>query len=224
MSPQATRARGRFARFALVLGLVLAGAAGLGAAAQPMLAREDAQAHAYVDEAGRALAKGERGAATLALERARLLAPRAAFVRSAIYAAQIHEAETVASRTVRLVTSEEWSSLATIFGWLAGLSIALPVLRRRTIVSRHGVALGAAFLVTMAGVVGASDTSAEVVTDDAPARVAPYAAAAVVSPLSAGAVVERRSEHASFVRVRSGDGVQGWIPQSRLAPIAGPGG
>lgn len=209
-------------RRALALTLVAAVAA-LGvaaAAARPMLAREIADAHALVDEGQRALAKGDRGAATLTLERALVVAPRAGFVRTAIAAAQIHEAATPAARVVRLVTSEEWSWLATALGWLAGLSFALAIVRRRPIVSRHTIALSAGFLVAMAGVARSSEASAAVVMADAPARVAPYADATVVEPFLAGTVVERQSEHGVFLRVRSGDGVEGWIPQSRVEPIA----
>jgi hypothetical protein len=213
--------RRRHTRRALALVTVVAAIGGLALAVQPTRAREDAEAHALVADAEHALAKGDRGAATLALERARLLAPRAGFVRTAIDAAQIHEAETPASRGVRLVTSEEWSWLATALGWLAGLSLALAVVRGRSIVSRQRIALGAAFLVAMAGVLRSSETSRAVVMSDGTARIAPYADAAVVGPLPAGAVVDRRSDHGSFVSVRSGDGVEGWIAESRLEPIAG---
>lgn len=217
------RTIGRTAKRGLALLAVVAALGGVGLAARPMLKREDARAHALVDEGQRALTRGDRGAATLALERARFIAPRAGFVRAAITAAEIHDAETLATRTVRLVTSEEWSWLATALGWVAGLLLAVAVLRRRPLVSRHQVAASAGFVLAMAGVLWSSETSGAVVRSDALLVISPYADAAVVGPLPAGAVIERLSEHGTFVRVRSGDGLEGWVPRSHVDPIAGTG-
>jgi hypothetical protein len=73
----------------------------------------------------------------------------------------------------------------------------------------------------MVALVAASDTSPAVVTSAGErVRVAPYADAAASGPLPAGSMVVRGPEHGGFVRVRSGDGVEGWMPRTSVEPIA----
>ena len=105
-------------------------------AGHSLLSDETSQARAFVAEGQGALARGDRGAAVLALERARWLAPRAGFVRAALAAAGVKDAESVLPRVLRLVTSPEWSAIAVGAGWVSGLGMALVVLRwrRRSVV------------------------------------------------------------------------------------------
>lgn len=215
----------RFARWSLIFAAIAALLlGGLGLAAGPLLDRETEQARVLVDQGERALGQGDRGAAVLAIERARLLAPRASFVRTAITSAEIHDGAPVAPRTLRLVTSQEWSAIAVALGWTSGLALALALVKRENRSARK-VALGAAlgFGAAMVALVAASDTSAAVVTSaGARALIAPYAGAAESGPLPAGSVVVRGPEHGGFVRVRSGDGIEGWTPRANVEPIARP--
>ncbi|MDB5218683.1 MAG: hypothetical protein JWO86_6610 [Myxococcaceae bacterium] len=210
------------ATWAIVFAAIAALLSGAVFAARPMLDDEAAQARTLVEQGQRALGQGDRGAAVLALERARWLAPRAPFVRTAIAAAEIHDAETLLPRTLRLVTSKEWSAIAIILGWTSGLALAFAIAKRGTrTAGKVALAAGAGLTAAMVALFAASDTAPAVVTTAGTrALIAPYADAAASGPLPAGTVVVRGPEHAGFVRVRSGEGVEGWMPQTSAAPIA----
>jgi len=197
---------------------------GLGAAGREMLADETAQAHAFVADGTRALAQNDRTAAVLSFERARWLAPRAEFVRSAVSAAGAKDAEPLLPRALRLVTAREWSAIATTSGWLSAFGIAFVLAQWRR---RHalGVALaaGCASVIGMAGVVESNASSPAIVTSaDAPLLVAPYPNAAAERSLPAGTMVLVGSRYDSFVHVRDGDGQAGWVPRASIECIADP--
>jgi hypothetical protein len=197
---------------------------GIGVAAVPVIAGEHEQANALVMRAHEELARGDRGAGVLDLERARAVAPRASSVRSALEAAAVEQPGTAVTRALELVTAREWALLATVLGWFAGLAFALAILRARSSTAWK-VALGAtvAFFGAMLGLARASKVAtAVVVAQDARALVAPYADAAATGPLPAGLVVVRGSEHGDFVRVRTSHGLEGWADTKTLLPVARP--
>lgn len=213
------RARGiRLLAFTMVIALV----AGLALAFAPVLAREQAQARALVTRGEHALVTGDRAAGVLDIERARLLAPRADFVRAAARTAAIHDPETPVTRALRFVSSREWGALATALGWFAGLSVALAIARKRSKTAwKVALAATTGFFAAMLGVAQSSLTATAVVTaPDAHALVAPYPGAAPAGPLPAGTIVVRGPEHGQFVRVRSSDGLEGWTPAESVQPVA----
>lgn len=212
----------RIVRWAVVAAAVAVVLLGLGLAARPLLADQRAQARVLVEQGQRALGQGDRGAGVLALERARWLAPRAPFVRTALAAADVRDPESALPRALRLVTSEEWSLITIALGWTSGLALALAIAERRTrAAAKVAFAAAVGFGVSMVALFAATDTAPGVVTTPATrALVAPYAEAAASGPLPAGSVVVRGPEHNGFVRVRSGDGVEGWIPRDGVQPIA----
>lgn len=212
------------ARTLLALTTLAALVVGLGLTAAPVIADEQAHARALVERGGHSLATGDRAAGVLDIERARWLAPRAGFVRSAVRAAAIRDPEPAVTSALRMVTSREWGALATALGWSAGLMVALAVvLERSRRAWKVALAAAAAFLAAMLGVAQSSPTATAVVTAPAAqALVAPYAGAAPSGPLPAGTLVVRSSVHGDFVRVRSGDGLEGWTSASALEPVARP--
>jgi hypothetical protein len=217
-------AKRRSAVWFLVVVALAALFGGAALAARPMLEHESAEARVLVDEGQRAIAQGDRARGVLAIERARLLAPRAPFVHTAIAGADIHDAEDVAPRTLRLVTSREWAAIAVGFGWISGLALALAIFRGRSrLAGRTLVAATVGFALAMVGVIASGASSPAVVTKlDVRALVAPYAEAAANGPLPAGSIVMPGEEHGSFVRVRGEGGLEGWVTRSSLEPIAGP--
>ncbi len=211
------------ARIAAGLGVSLLLVA-LGLGARTLLTEETAQAHLRVHEGERALVANDRANAVLEFERARLFAPRAEFVRAALLSAGAVDAEPILQRTFRLITVAEWSALATAFGWLGGLALAVVIARKRA--GRIGVvalATGGMFALSMAALVSSGDSSLSVITGrDATALVAPYPGAAAEGPLPPGSLVLLEAKHGGFVRVRRGDGLEGWVPLSSLSSIGGP--
>ena len=191
-------------------------------AARDMVESETAQAHALVADGQRALARNDRPAAILSLERARWLAPRAQFVRAAVAAAGVKDVEPLLPRALRLVTAREWSAIATTFGWISAFGVAFVVVqweRRRAL--WLALAAGCASVIGMAGVVEANSSSPAIVTSaDAPLLVAPYANAAAERSLPAGTMVLVGSRYDAFVHVRDADGQAGWVPRASVEPIA----
>ena len=208
------------AAVALCVGLVAAGLAGHG-----LLAGETSQARALVAEGKRSLARGDRGEGVLALERARWLAPRAGLVRAALAAAGVKDAESVLPRTLRLVTSPEWSAIAVGAGWVSGLGMAFAVLRwRRRSAVWVALATGLVFGGAVAASVETGKSSPAIVTGtDARTLVAPYPTATVEAPLGEGTMVIVGSPYDDFVHVDDGGGTTGWIRQSSIERIASPG-
>ena len=208
------------AAVALCVGIVAAGLAG-----HRLLADETSQARALVADAQGALARGDRGAAVLALERARWLAPRAGLIRTALAAAGVKDAESVLPRTLRLVTSPEWYAIAVGAGWVSGLGIAFAVLRwRRRSAVWVALATGLVFGGAIAASVETGKTSPAIVTGtDARILVAPYPTATVETPLGEGTMVIVGSPYDDCVHVDDGGGTTGWVRQSSIERIASPG-
>lgn len=194
--------------------------AALGIRARDMLQDERAQARLLVDDGARALAAGDQPAAVLAFERARLFAPRADFVRAAVAAADIHDAESVVPRTLRWITPDEWSAIGITSGWLAALALAAFVARKRRSIG-HVVWISAgAFAFALGAVATTNGVARSVVTGaEVPARVAPYTTATTEGALAAGSVVVLDSTHGTFVHVRASDGLEGWVPLNHLVSI-----
>jgi hypothetical protein len=211
------------ARLALASAVCVAVASG-GVAARDLLTEEASQAHAFVEEGRQALAHYDRGRAVLALERARLLAPRDATVRSALAALDAKDVEPLAERTLRLVTSREWFSLALASGWIAGLGVALIVVRRgrRRGLAWATLAAGGALLGAATGMVCSADPLAIVCGPEAALLVAPYPSASSEQALSAGSMVTVGSAYDEFVHVEGADGMKGWARRGSLERIASP--
>lgn len=208
-------------RVAIAVALCVA-VLGAGVAARDMVDSETAQAHALVADAQRALARNDRPTAILDLERARWFAPRAEFVRAAVATARVKDVEPMVPRALRLLTAREWSAIATTFGWISALGVALAVAqweKRRTL--RPALAAACVCVVGMAGVVEAHRSAPAIVTSvDAPLLVAPYANAAAESSLPAGTMVLVGSRYDGFVQVTDADGQAGWVPRASVVPIA----
>lgn len=196
----------------------------LGLGARTLLTEEMAQAHLRVDEGQRALVANDRAKAVLEFERARLFAPRAEFVRTALATADAGDAAPIVQRTIRFITVAEWSALATAFGWLGGLALAIVIARMHAgRVGAVALASGGMFALSLVALASSGDSSLSVITSrDATALVAPYVSAAAEGPLPAGSVVLLEGKHGAFVHVRRGDGLEGWVPLSSLESISGP--
>ena len=191
------------------------------------LAAETGQAVAFVDIGKTALATGDRASAILSFERASLLAPRADLVRSALAAAGVRAPDPLIARAVDWITPREWSFLALVFGWTAGLSMAVAVARGRSGPLARGLVLGSgvALVLSLAGVEESNLASRAraVVMAPAGARVAPYEASGATADLQGGTVVVVVGRYGEFVEVRGPDGVRGWVTSGVLRPVAGTG-
>ncbi len=221
-----TGSRRKVATLVVIVSMLAAAALGVGLGVRPMLTRETAQARLLVDDGRQALLANDRAAAVLAFERARLFAPRSALVRSALAAADVRDAESFAPAMLRFVTPPEWAALATGFGWIAGVGLAVIVARRR---AGHlppvVLASGAVFALGLTALFLCSPGRAPVSVVRAggtDALVAPYAGAAVGTPLPPGSVVALGATYGSFARVRAGDGHEGWVPTGSLEPVVPP--
>ncbi len=224
MTPNRTPARAAktwalLAATLLALGLT-------GALATHDLAVESGQARAYVSQGTTALAKGDKASATLSFERARLLAPRADFVRSALSDSGVPALGSPVARAAGWLTPREWSSLAVAFGWIAGLSLAVcvafgPSRTRRRLAGPLALCSGLGFVLSMGGVLESNVASRAlaVVTGPAGALVAPYEAAGATADLPVGAVVIVGERYRDFVQVLGRDGVRGWVPSRVLQSI-----
>ena len=205
---------------ALVMAVALLGAV---AATRGTLAEEVAEARAFVADGQRALARDDRGAAVLSLERARWVAPRAPFVREALAVATVEDTPTPLRRVAHFLTPREWSALATTFGWISGLGIALVVLGWRSRSTLWvALAAGVAFVVGMGGTMESNASAPGVVIgSDIHLLVAPYSNATSSRALPAGTVVIVGSHYDGFVRVEDGAGVTGWVPRAHIERVAG---
>jgi hypothetical protein len=216
--------------FAWIAATLLAlGAAG--AVVSHRLSVETGQARSYVALGKSSLAGGDRASATLSFERARLLAPRAEVVRSALAGPGTAVIDSPVARAVGWVAPREWSSLAVTLGWLAGLSVAAAIGigakpgRAGPVARRLGLLFAVAFVLSLGGVVESSITARALAVVTAPtgALVSPYPAAGASADLHPGdaVVVDRR--YRDFVEVRGPGGAHGWVPSSLLAPVVGAG-
>jgi len=188
-------------------------------------------ARALVAAADDALAAGHPGTAIVALERARLLAPR-----SPVVASQLAHAREVANvspaptrrldRVARLLNGTDWSHLALI-GLVLGAAgvvwLSWDAARRRR---AAGLAIGGVALAALgflaAREVTPSRQDAVVVVASEPARIAPFPAAEPAFPLPEGAAVSVTRAHGDYVLVSAAGG-QGWLPRTSVETIL-PGG
>ena len=210
----------------VIVSMLAATALGVGLGVRPLLAREAAQARMLVVDGRQALLTNDRAAAVLAFERARLFAPRSELVRSALAAADVRDAESLAPALLRYVTPPEWAALATGFGWIAGLGLAVIVARRRAghlppVVLASGAVFALGLTALFLSRPGHAPVSV-VMAGGTDALVAPYAGAAVGAPLPAGSVVALGATYGRFARVRAGDGHEGWVPTGSLEPVLPP--
>jgi hypothetical protein len=222
IAASANRARVTLLWVALAIAVVGA-IIGLGIGAKNMIAEESSQAHALVGDGERALAKNDRATAVLDFERARLIAPRSDFVRSAITATDVKDAEPAAVRAARLVSAREWTAIVVTSGWISALGFVLLILRSSSrFGSRLAFAAGGVFIVGMAatGVISSASAIAVVMSADQHLLVAPYVNATSEASLPCGAVVVVGSAYQGFVQVREADGANGWVPSSSIKFIA----
>ncbi|HEX4403238.1 MAG TPA: hypothetical protein VH560_00315 [Polyangia bacterium] len=216
-SDQKRRARARAAIGAsFALALVYAGFL-----AQNVLAQESKQALALVADGRRAFARDDRPAAVLALERARLFAPRSAEVRGELAALGARDAEPAPAAALRLVTAREWAAIATTCGWACGVALALWIARRRRVGAPWtAIVAGAGFAVAMGGLAASNAWPLGVASADARLLLAPYAAASPLGPLPGGATLVVGEWYHGFVHVQAGDGAVGWAPASSVERVA----
>jgi hypothetical protein len=212
--------------------VILLALGGVGALASGGLAVETGEAHAYVTLGQQALAKGDHASAALSFERARLLAPRAEFVRSTLAESGLRPVGTPVARAAGWLAPREWSSLAVAFGWLAGLTLAVAIAVGLGKGSKAGraaprVALGSAvaFVLTIGGIVEstAASRALAVVSTPTGALISPYEAAGATADLRAGEVVVVGKRYGDFLEVRGSGGERGWVPAGTLRSVVGAG-
>jgi hypothetical protein len=222
-----TEARTRISRLRRPLVILAAclAATGFAGLATHELSVATAQAHGLVREGQTALQRGERARATVAFERARLLAPRAGFVHEALAAVQARQAESPMLRAVSWLGPREWSFLLVMFGWAVGLSSAVVIAQRSKapLARRIAFVTGSLFALSAAGVLLSSvETRAlSVVTNATGMLVAPYVGAGAAADMTPGMVVRTDSRYGDFVRVCGPSGAHGWIARSALEPVLG---
>ncbi len=209
---------------------------GAGALASRGLAVESGQAREYVTQGQEALAKGDRVTAALSFERARLLAPRAEFVQSALAESGVRPVGTPVARAAGWLAPHEWSWLAVVFAWLAGLSSAVTfsfgkggedgkASNAARVARRAAFGSALAFVLTIGGVVESTDASRAlaVVSTRTGALISPYEAAGATADMPAGAVVVVVKRYGGFFQVRAAEGEQGWVPAGALRSVVGSG-
>ncbi len=214
----------RLSRYALLAAglLALRSAGALGA---HEISVERAQARSLVAQGRTDLERGRRAQAIVSFERAKLLAPRADFVRSALHDANVRAVETGPAHIDDWVAPREWSFLLLIFGWAAGLSLALAIARPRNgrIARRIALGAGVLFALSAAGVVASSVSAGalRVVSNTTGVLVAPYQGAGATADLTPGVVVTVGSRYGDFVQVFGPSGTRGWVTANALEPVVG---
>jgi hypothetical protein len=198
---------------------------GFGALGVHELAVESAQAQSLVALGRTELQKGDAAGAMVSLERAKLLAPRADFVRSALTAANVRDIESPTARVVSRLAPREWSFLLVAFGWMAGLSLAIAIGRSPTdrLARRLALMAGLLFALSAVGVVRSSLTThgLAVVSSATGMLVAPYQGAGATADLPPGVVVAVGARYGDFMQVRGPDGAHGWVTASALESVVG---
>ncbi|HEX3593497.1 MAG TPA: hypothetical protein VHU80_00285 [Polyangiaceae bacterium] len=214
--------RHRITAFIIALGGLVA-LAGTGAVAAHEVGVATAQARSLV-QSGLGNAAAAPGAAdVLALERARLLAPRAEFVRSALAAEDARVAVAPLARAVGVVTPVEWSYLAVASGWAAGIALAIVIgsLERLRWARRLAASASVALLLSLAGFLESNSVARAlaVVTGHAGLLVAPYDGAGATADLTPGVVVVRGARYGEFVQVHGPGSTSGWVSARALEPV-----
>lgn len=216
--------KSQFRRYLGGVALLLAVAA-VGGLANHDLRVERGQAHSLVADGQSQIQRGERAAAVLSLERARLLAPRADFVRASLASAHVQPLESPFERAVNWLAPKEWAFLLVTCGWVAGLSTAVLIAQNFKRSFSRRLALGATglFLLSAVGVVQSSVTTGRlaVVTSATGVLVAPYEGAGATADLSPGMVVVVDARYHDFVQVHTPGGAQGWVAKSVVESVVG---
>ncbi|HEY5377746.1 MAG TPA: hypothetical protein VIK01_28895 [Polyangiaceae bacterium] len=204
---------------------VLAALAGLGSLGARELSVESAQAQSFVAQGRSELQQGRRATAIVSFERAKLLAPRADFVRAALNDASVRDVETATTHAVNWIAPREWSFLLITFGWVAGLSLAFAIARPQNGRVARGLALvaGVLFVLGAAGVVEStiSTRALRVVSSATGVLLAPYQGAGATADLPPGVVVAAGSRYGEFIQVCGPDGTHGWVTANSLEPVVG---
>jgi hypothetical protein len=161
----------------------------------------------------------------LSFERAELLAPRADVVRSALRDANVRDVATGPADAVNWVAPREWSFLLVMFGWVAGLSLAVAIARQQSkrVALRIAFAAGSLFFLSGLGVVQStiSARALRVVSSATGVLVAPYPGAGATADLAPGVVVTAGSRYGQFIQVSSSNGPRGWVTENALEPVLG---
>jgi len=215
--------RARVVAASRIGGLLLMLGIATGAAAH-QLRVESAQAESLLD-----LSRSEQKAsrpveAALALERARVLAPRSKHVREAAPARPQLFGDGL-ERAVSWIAPREWSSLVLGFGWLAGISMAVSLLltRRSRPLRRIAAASAGLMLLSVAGLTESTRCARALAVVKVPtgALLAPYEGAGATADLARGVVVSETGRYAGFVRIRGPHGASGWVPAGALEAVVG---
>ncbi|MEO6950853.1 MAG: SH3 domain-containing protein [Polyangia bacterium] len=190
----------------------------------------EASAHGWSVSGQRALAEaytceGHPGRAILAYERARLLAPRASAIASALGAEQSAAGVTPARARwyvsmTRVLSSNAWTWLAAGSLW-AGLIVLLLLQTTRRLFRAGAFALvGASMLFAVCAWSGSGGDQAIVVADHGAAlRISPFASADVEASEPEGARMKILGHHGDHLRVRDGEGRTGWIDARAIESI-----
>ena len=172
------------------------------------------------------LRDGKLAEATLAYERARLLAPRdpaiAANLAEARKASGAIEARGVMGRFSHMLTANEWTRLASVAFWLliASAGSALLFSRRRAWLVRAAVAASLLTALSVGSlVVSRRDQRAAVVVRAAPVLLSPFEGAQSSFSVRAGSDVLLGPSHEAYVSVSLPDGRSGWIESSAVVPL-----
>ncbi|HEX4337243.1 MAG TPA: SH3 domain-containing protein [Polyangiaceae bacterium] len=214
--------RHRITTFVIVLGGLVA-LVGTGALAAHEVGVATAEARGLVQAAAASPPAAPGPADVLALERARLLAPRADFVRSALAAEDARVAVAPLARAVGVITPVEWSYLTLASGWAAGIALAVVIgsAERRRWARRLVAVASVALSISLAGFLESNSVARAlaVVTGHAGLLVAPYDGAGATADLTPGVVVVRGARYGDFVQVHGTDGTSGWISTRALQPV-----
>jgi len=173
------------------------------------------------------LRDGKPAQATLAYERARLLAPRdraiAANLAQARQTAGAVEARGVAGHLSHVLTTTEWTWLASAALWLLVATVGCALLfRRRRAWFLRGAIVAALLTAVSVGalVMSLGDQRAAVMLEAAPLLVSPFEGAQSSSSVRAGSDVVLGRNHGEYVLVHLPDGRSGWVERSVVAPVA----
>lgn len=225
---EAPRDRVHAARVALE-----AGRAGEAAAALRALAEEQGtSANLQLDLGIAEFAAGRVGEAILALERAHWLAPQDGEITAALEAARERAGLGVSlvpawSRGRDLLSADGWAILGAMALAISCAGASSRLLFRSGVVRvRRGIAaatilatgitLGAALACVSLALEARDGIS---VASGVSLRVAPFEGAESRGALSEGERVRMGDRHGGFVRVRTGDGRDGWAPRESIASI-----
>lgn len=193
---------------------------------ESLIEREGYSATLLFDLGNAYLRQHQPARAILAYERARLLAPRdtaiAHNLAEARAAAGQAEEPAPATRLVHVLTTDEWTWVATAAFWLAVAAAGGALVFRR---SRPWFGPAAALFALVAGssaallVFSSREQRAALALETTPILVSPFANAQSSSSLREAAKVEIERTHEGYVLVRDRTGHEGWVERSAIAPL-----